>query len=564
MIDGVNQFSYAVANKESAYKVVTAPVEVAEGGSINLGIKVTDAPNKSVWVMADKFRLRYLGTSLEVTIDEYLAVLNEAIKKAEDFDASTTTDALAAALATAIADAKTARTATTVAEMEAAVQTLNNALSDAEGVNVVILKKTIALAEGEGIDVTAANSAVTEATTLGPVNNALNALRVARRLEAAEKQENVFSGHTYTEGDFYLYNVGAQRFLCGGDDWGAHAAVGFPGQLISLIADGESFKINSHLPNGNGSDWLGYNGYMDTNSQALWTLQQVSDGVYTIARTENTAQLLGYDPTTYNVVHSDRSGTNLPENQWILVSEADRDALIDNASETTPVDVSYKIQSPGFNQRAAIDKWLMTEFSIFGRGGNHTDFACEAWDKESCDINQTVEGLTPGKYEVSVQGYFRDGNGDKQNELVVAGETPAQLATFYAGDEEALLPNIVSEKDKAPGLATVYEIGEYPDGCDAACSFFQLGLYKTALVVEVGSEGTLKMGVKKDNRNFAQDWVVIDNFRLRYLGNNVPVSISETKTDVQNATTIYNLNGQKVEKARKGLYIINGNKVVMK
>ena len=518
MIDGVNQFSYAVANKESAYKVVTEPVEVAEDGSITLGIKVEGAPNKSVWVMADKFRLHYLGTTLEVTVDEYLPVLNEAISNAEAFDASTTTDALAAALAAAINDAKAARTATTVAEMEAAIEALNKALDDAKGVNVTVLKKTIALAANEGIDVTAANTVVAEATTVAPVDNALNALRLARRLNAVEKQENIFKGNEPAEGDFFLYNVGAQRYLCGGDDWGAHAAVGFPGQLCTLVADGESFKINTHLPNGNNSDWLGYNGYMDTNSEALWTLVPVTEGIYAIARTENNSQLLGYDASTYNIVHSDRADSSLPENQWILVSVADRDAQMEKATETSPVDVSYKIQAPGFNQREAVDKWTMNNFSIFGRNGNHADFACESWNQETNHLSQTIEGLTPGKYEISVQGYFRDGDGGNQSSIIENGGEAAQLAKFYAGDVEALLPNIITEKDKAPGLATVYTVGEYPDGCDAACSFFQLGLYKTKMIVEVGETGTLTIGVKKDSKNFDRDWVVVDNFRLRFLG----------------------------------------------
>ena len=526
MIDGVNQFSYAVANKESAYKVVTEPVEVAEDGSITLGVKVENGPEKTIWVMADKFRLHYLGTTLEVTVDEYLPVLDEAISNAEAFDASSTTDVLAAALATAINDAKAARTATTVAEMEAAIDALNKALEDAKSINVTILKKTIALAADEGIDVTAANTVVAEATTVAPVDNALNALRLARRLNAVEKQENVFKGNEPAGGDFYLYNVGAQRYLCGGDDWGAHAAVGFPGQLCTLVPEGESFKINSHLANGDNSDWLGYNGYMDTNSQALWTLLPVSEGVYAIARTENNSQLLGYDASTYNVVHSDRADSSLPENQWILVSIADRDAQMEKATETNPVDVSYKIQAPGFDQRAVIDKWEMKDFSIYGRGGNHTDFACESWDKETNQLSQTIEGLAPGKYEISVQGYFRDGNGTNQSDIIENGGEAAQLAKFYAGDVETLLPNIITEKDKAPGLATVYAIGEYPDGCDAACSFFQLGLYKTKMIVEVGESGTLTIGVKKDSRNFGYDWVVVDNFRLRFLGDGSIKSMS--------------------------------------
>ena len=36
------------------------------------------------------------------------------------------------------------------------------------------------------------------------------------------------------------------------------------------------------------------------------------------------------------------------------------------------------------------------------------------------------------------------------------------------------------------------------------------------------------------------------------------------KAEKLNNTTIYNLNGQRVQNAQKGLYIINGRKVVIK
>ena len=52
----------------------------------------------------------------------------------------------------------------------------------------------------------------------------------------------------------------------------------------------------------------------------------------------------------------------------------------------------------------------------------------------------------------------------------------------------------------------------------------------------------------------------------RWIGD-VPTGIETVKTaeaiDLNNAV-IYNLNGQRVEKAQKGLYIINGKKVVVK
>ena len=60
IIDGVNQFSYTVANNPDAFKVVL-PVAFESDGDLRLGIRVMDAPAKTAWVQADKFRLRYIG-----------------------------------------------------------------------------------------------------------------------------------------------------------------------------------------------------------------------------------------------------------------------------------------------------------------------------------------------------------------------------------------------------------------------------------------------------------------------------------------------------------------------
>ena len=119
-------------------------------------------------------------------------------------------------------------------EITNATNALNTALTNAKAVNITVLKKTAELAEAEGINVDAARTAIAEETTSAPVDNALNSLRIARRVNAADIHENVFKGNQPAEGDFYLYNVGAKRFLCGGDDWGAHCVVGFPGQLLTF------------------------------------------------------------------------------------------------------------------------------------------------------------------------------------------------------------------------------------------------------------------------------------------------------------------------------------------
>ena len=617
------------------YKTTTGSIIVGEDGKLTIGIENANNGTPGNWVVIDNFRLTYFGTQIDLT--EFLNALNAAISDAEAFDATTTTAPVANALSQALNDAKSKLTSEVADEITNATNALNTALTNAKAVNIIVLKKTAELAEAEGINVDAARTAIAEATTSAPVDNALNSLRIARRVNAADIHENVFKGNQPAEGDFYLYNVGAKRFLCGGDDWGAHCVVGFPGQLLTFTGTDGNYRIDTHLSNGGNSHYLGYNGYMDTDATTTWTLVSTGkDGVYVLARTESQDDLLGYDTTTYNIVHSDRHDSSLPENQWILVSVAERDALIELASEENPVDLSYKIQAPGFDQRASIDKWAMTDFSIWGRGGNHPDFACESWNKESNKLSQTIEGLPSGNYKVSVQGFFRDGNLANQVELISASNEPAQLASLYAGEQSILLPNIVAEKDMVPGIGVATAIGELPDNCDQACNFFQLGLYKVELDVVVGNDGKLEIGVSKNSKNFDEDWVVVDNFRLVYFGdpakaallaakdslaaliatakaidttgktsesatalsnaitnaetalaaeNATVESLNAAKTALQNAIDglkdevvdginviesaaqagkAFNMQGQQVKKAKKGVYIINNKKVVVK
>ena len=61
-------------------------------------------------------------------------------------------------------------------------------------------------------------------------------------------------------------------------------------------------------------------------------------------------------------------------------------------------------------------------------------------------------------------------------------------------------------------------------------------------------------------------WVIWDNFQLKYFGTENPTTgITTVNASVdQNNNGIYNLNGQKVTKTQKGLYIINGRKQVVK
>ena len=649
------------------------PVKVVvSDGTLTIGMQKIGGGDDD-WLVFDSFTLTYLGN--EIDIDEVKANLQTALNEANNYDGLTVgalTNAIAEAQAAlngsdataianasmnlrnalaaaqdytnvmaeatafdgvklafftdAIAAAQAAAQANDLEALENAINNLRNALNDVRAVQdpLKFLAATIPFAQEAGVDadiISKAQSALNNPTSADEINSSLNTLRVERKIKAADKHADVFPGAAPAEGDFYLYNVGLQRFLCGGGDWGAHAYVGFPGVEVTLIMgsetpeDGDPFsgyKIDTHLNNGGDSEYLNYGGYMDTPHQNLWEFVPVEgkSGVFAIARAngeknEATGErmLLGYRPGTYGNIDTDMYGINDPNNQWKLVTKAERNELLAKATTTNPQDATFLIASPGFNQREDISAWISQygTGTVWGRYDNHNDFAFECWNSSDFDFSQTVFGLLPGWYQVSLQGYYRDGNHQDQIRAEAAGEERVKAAFLVDmnTDTQVALPNILDEADKAPGLGnrstTRYRIdeigedgqpvmnedgsirqiddpngedlyvGEFPMWVNEACDYFQSGLYKTSMLVEV--TGSDLMILIQKFRDKANDWVVLDNFRLTYFGTEKP---SEEVLGVENVTTtpqsvtgkIYNLQGQEMKTVTKGIYIYNGKKYI--
>ena len=649
------------------------PVKVVvSDGTLTIGMQKIGGGDDD-WLVFDSFTLTYLGN--EIDIDEVKANLQTALNEASNYDGLTVgalTNAIAEAQAAlngsdataianasmnlrnaltaaqdytnvmaeatafdgvklafftdAIAAAQAAAQANDLEALENAINNLRNALNDVRAVQdpLKFLAATIPFAQEAGVDadiISKAQSALNNPTSADEINSSLNTLRVERKIKAADKHADVFPGAGPAEGDFYLYNVGLQRFLCGGGDWGAHAYVGFPGVEVTLIMgsetpeDGDPFsgyKIDTHLNNGGDSEYLNYGGYMDTPHQNLWEFVPVEgkSGVFAIARANGEKNgatgermLLGYRPGTYGNIDTDMYGINDPNNQWKLVTKAERNELLAKATTTNPQDATFLIASPGFNQREDISAWISQygTGTVWGRYDNHNDFAFECWNSSDFDFSQTVFGLLPGWYQVSLQGYYRDGNHQDQIRAEAAGEERVKAAFLVDmnTDTQVALPNILDEVDKAPGLGnrstTRYRIdeigedgqpvmnedgsirqiddpngedlyvGEFPMWVNEACDYFQSGLYKTSMLVEV--TGSDLMILIQKFRDKANDWVVLDNFRLTYFGTEKP---SEEVLGVENVTTtpqsvtgkIYNLQGQEMKTVTKGIYIYNGKKYI--
>lgn len=431
---------------------------------------------------------------------------------------------------------------TTLAAVEDQIRILTNAR---------YLVATIALAKTEGLTTTAEEAVVAASPlVLNDINNALFDLRSARKVNA-QRMPDIYTGSAPAAGKVYLFNLGTGLFLGTGSSYNTHAAVDQVGIEVELIAEGDGFKIKT----GRGGGWLAKGNaeasvYVDTpNSNQVWQFLPISgvEGAYNISFDGNATNLLGYNPRTQNdngtgifwgSIGIKRENGADPMNQWKVITLEERATLIAAASEDQPVDVSYLIGSPSMNSQDSRD----TDWTRNVTGGNYgwinntENHGYEAWNSDNVNFYQTLQNLPAGKYEVSVSGFWREGSGDYQAEIVNNGGTLNQNAYLYAGDQRVLLENIASYPDFVPGIASQPSVnGNFPNWPGEALEYFETGAFKNTLQVVVASNGELTIGVAVDNKVAYGDWVVLDNFRLTYLG---PVAADVTVGDALYATFV--------------------------
>lgn len=607
-----------VADSATPYMNEWISAGVAEG-ALTVGVEkhANDDARHRDWLVYKRMYLRYDGEQIK---DEDISGLQNQLKalieEAEGLYQS-------AFMAEAIANAKnalaTAQSSSSLIPAIDALQQAINRMKDSQGVIETYLATTEFFTDAE------AQEKFDNAENRGGYEDALKTLRYARRRAASHKIKDIYEGVTAEElkkgGDFYIYNVGQQQFFSGGSDWGAHAALANPGIVVTLepeegVEDGMSFYINTHLRNGgpddNPSQYLNYRGYCDCGRGDDFYFQAVEGkpGVYNILQNDyRDVHMAWYpwagvdagqgDETTVGTEcrNLDPSDINA---QWKVISVAERAKALESAAIDNPVDASFYISNPGFNQRMSDGEWSSSSNwaddrrgeGIWERGGNHNDFAWEYWNALDFEFNQNInEELPEGVYVAEVQGFYRNGNHDMQA-TNRDDDANNQLAGFYAGVDEVLLPNILEYMDMCPGeghIATdiTYEyegedrkevareaIGEIPMYVNEAEAWFHAGFYKTQLVFKHDG-GPLFIGIYKESQATEEDWVVVDNFRLTFFGNKTTVEevtgvtgVDEIVVDEANElkdNRIFNLMGIEVKNpTAPGLYIQNGKKFIVK
>ncbi len=368
--------------------------------------------------------------------------------------------------------------------------------------------------------------------TIEDLNAAVDALAAAR---VAFVKENGLKTGTY-----WLKNVASGKFITAGESWGTCAVFGDHGLDFdfALQEDG-TFIIDSKLSNGGESHYFGAEGWMDAAS-TKWNIEKLPNGAYTI--TADGTNFLGYDES--NVWNAQTKVTvNMADKtaeaaQWIIMNKAQMVASLEGASLENPADATFFISCANFgrNDTRFASAWQGGP----ARGGNNDNMAGEKWNT-NFDVYQELTGLLNGYYKLSAQGYYRAGNG---------GATGMERnAYLYAGAKKTPLVNINTEAGnevfnyEGNSVSDVAGMGIVPNNMSTATTGFTAGLYADNSVIVAVTDGTLRIGVKKDVL-IANDWTMFDNFELTYYGNeDVPAVVADGTYYMKNVASGKFLNG---------------------
>ncbi len=320
------------------------------------------------------------------------------------------------------------------------------------------------------------------------------------------------------DGTYYLKNVETGMYLTAGNSWGTQASLGAHGLDVVLTAlENGKYTIASNVFNGE-NHYLGSNGYVDSDLTE-WAFTKVEDGVYNI--TLDGVNYIGYDGST-SVMALNLTDPTAKAAQWQLVTKEELLAGMAAATGYNPVDATFLISGQNFSRNDSRNDAWQGAPSIGGASENN---CAEKWNC-TFDIYQTLTDLPNGVYELSVQGFYRNG-GNAEASASHNDGTEALNALLYANEATTPLMSVYAESKEAAegGWKTSTAAGYVPNSMSDASAVFSAGAYADNKILVEVTDGTLTIGVKKEEA-VSNDWTIFDNFELAYLGEEGPLTVN--------------------------------------
>jgi len=204
-------------------------------------------------------------------------------------------------------------------------------------------------------------------------------------------------------------------------------------------------------------------------------------------------------------------------------------ALPDNwasASDDNPVDVTGVIKTPSFE-----DEYGYNSSEGWINPGNLGSHAMEFWQIDY-DMYQVIQGLPEGTYMISVDAWDRVGDNydNYYNWLDDHRYTNSYLygANGYGEEYDARIANMMKAaptEDPGKNGIEAYDfdgnIYYLPYSLTGGKELMEMNpsVYTNKVIVNVGSDGFLRIGVKRYDYRYG-NWTVLDDFRLTYFGKN--------------------------------------------
>ena len=396
-------------------------------------------------------------------------------------------------------------------------------------------------------------------------SNMLNITEFEAEITALKEAMKAFklANLVIPEGKYYLSAIELEdnNIMAAGNAWGTHGIVNGEGLDLNFIYnyDADNYNIETNIYNGSDNHYLGSNLYMDAPAFG-WKIEEATTGIgFNIYAMFDGVKKYISVASDGNLTLSETAYAwgFMHESNWVAIMEAALKEALEKATPENPVDATLLLKDANFNRNDhRWEAWTVSEDCTnknLGGGCSGTNGnGCAESYHSTFTISQTINDAPKGTYELKVQGFYRQdgvvetGEVDPETGDPITEPLVEDVPVFFINDETKEVPVRTGEENSMSAASESFTAGSY--NCEPITVFVE--------------NGTLTVGVQGTGVN---QWVVFDNFRLTYYGSQNTVGITEVNTNVENnVKSIYNLNGQKVEKTGKGLYIINGKKVVLK
>ena len=299
-------------------------------------------------------------------------------------------------------------------------------------------------------------------------------------------------------------------------------------------------------------------------------LQNIIAQVRKLSETPHTEEVEGTDATLLDLLNSieEQGNSTNSVSELARLTEETRQAgmsFLCNVSASdmnNPFDLTFMLQNPDFNTDATTG-WTSGKNPGYGGGGAE-------FYETTFDFYQTLTDMPSGVYQLCANAFQRPGEPSDVYTQYAAGKRNI-TTELYIGNTSSPVMHICDDRQPTALFTGDKRMGDgtyVPHSMDGAAKYFAKGLYESVVTAEQETpNASIRLGIRC-NKATTYYWTMFDHFRLHFFGRNkTPLGINSlTAVPQPNDNTVYDLSGRRVrsEQLVKGLYIINGKKVLVR